>query len=44
MSDAPLPEQEAAADRLLDEASVRASIYGVRTIDRLHTRDHQPPT
>ena len=33
--DAQLPEQEAAADRLLDEARLAASAYGVRTIDRL---------
>jgi len=33
--DTPLPEQEAAADRLLDEARLAASAYGVRTIDRL---------
>jgi APA family basic amino acid/polyamine antiporter len=33
--DAALPEQEAYADQLLDEASIRASVYGVRTIDRL---------
>jgi APA family basic amino acid/polyamine antiporter len=33
--DVALPEQEAEADRLLDEARVAASTYGVRTVDRL---------
>ena len=33
--DAPLPEQDAEADRLLDEAREAASTYGVHTIERL---------
>jgi nucleotide-binding universal stress UspA family protein len=33
--DAPLPREEAEADRLLDEARVIAELYGVRMIDRV---------
>jgi APA family basic amino acid/polyamine antiporter len=38
--DTPLPKEEAEADRLLDEARNRASIYGVRTIDRIVRARH----
>jgi nucleotide-binding universal stress UspA family protein len=38
--DAELREQEADADRLLDEARAAAAIYGVRTIDRLVRSRH----
>jgi len=38
--DAELPEEDAEADRLLDEARSRASIYGVRTIDRVVRARH----
>jgi APA family basic amino acid/polyamine antiporter len=33
--DAPLPEEDARADQLLDEARATAEIYGVRMIDRI---------
>jgi APA family basic amino acid/polyamine antiporter len=33
--EAPLPDQEALADRLLDDARITADSYGVRMIDRL---------
>jgi APA family basic amino acid/polyamine antiporter len=33
--EAPLPEQEAEADRLLDQVRITAETYGVRLIDRL---------
>jgi basic amino acid/polyamine antiporter, APA family len=38
--DAELPDEEAEADRLLDEARSRASTYGVRTIDRVVRARH----
>src|SRR5439155_544061 len=38
--DADLPEQEAEAERLLDEARLAAAPYGVRTIDRLARSRH----
>jgi basic amino acid/polyamine antiporter, APA family len=38
--DAALPEQEAEANRLLDEARSTAAPYGVRTIDRLERARH----
>jgi nucleotide-binding universal stress UspA family protein len=33
--DAPLPEEEAEADHLLDDARATAEIYGVRMVDRI---------
>ena len=38
--DAELPELEAEAERLLDEARLTASLYGLRTIDRLARSRH----
>ena len=38
--EAPLPDEEAEADRLLDDARLAASAYGVRTIDRLVRARH----
>jgi APA family basic amino acid/polyamine antiporter len=37
---APLPDDEAKADRLLDDARLVASAYGVRTIDRIVRSRH----
>jgi len=33
--DMPMPDEEELADKLLDEARLAASAYGVRTIDRV---------
>ena len=38
--DAPMPEQEALADRLLDEAHDIGELYGVRVIERVSRARH----